>query len=514
MMKTPALATLLAASLLPLVASAQTALTVYNQNFAVVRERVPLELAKGVNAVTFDRATLHVEPDSVVLRDPRGKVALRILEQSYRADTASQGLMLSLFEGKELKFLVKNSDGEERTVVGKVIRSGYTPNVMAAQRYGQRFYQTQMAMGGGWNGNQGGGSPIIEVGGELRFSLPGEPIFPSLADDAVLRPTLTWQLASDRAAKLDAELGYVTGGLSWQAAYNLVSPEKGDMIDLVGWVTIDNQSGKTFSDTKVKLMAGDVSKLQPPGAEGLGSVTITAGTPMDFYAGAAPVTEKAFDEFHLYSLPRPVTLRNRETKQVEFLRASGVKSKTVYIYNGVSIDPQRYSHYNSESLRSDRDYGTKSNPKVWVYREFKNTKENGLGVPLPKGRTRFYRGDEADGALEFTGENAIEHTPEGETVRVYTGDAFDIVGERKRTAYVLRNGDREVEESFEIKVRNRKKEPVEVRVTERLYRWFNWTLLENSDPYVKTDDRNIEFRVTLAPDEEKVLTYRVRYDWK
>lgn len=513
-MKTPALATLLAASLLPLVSSAQTALTVYNQNFAVVRERIPLELAKGENSVAFDRATLHVEPDSVVLRDPRGKVTLRILEQSYRADTASQGLMLSLFEGKTLKFLAKNADGTERVLMGKVVRSGYTPNVTAAaQRYGQRFYQTQMAMGGGWGGNQGGGSPIIEVDGELRFSLPGEPVFPALADDTVLRPTLTWRLASDRAAKLDAELGYVTGGMSWEAAYNLVSPEKGDTLDLVGWVTIDNQSGKTFADSKVKLMAGDVSKLQPGPEDGMRMREQALGV-LRYDADVLPVTEKAFDEFHLYSLPRPVTLRNRETKQVEFLRASGVKTKTVYIYRGASFDPQRYQHYTSENIRNDRDYGTKSNPKVWVYREFKNTKENGLGVPLPKGRTRFYRGDEADGALEFTGENAIEHTPEGETLRIYTGDAFDLVGERRRTDYAQRNGDRETEEAFEIRVRNRKKEAVEVRVAERLYRWMNWTLLENSEPYVKTDDRNIEFRITLAPDEEKVVTYRVRYDWK
>ena len=498
---------------LPLFATAQTALTVYNQNFAVVRETVPLDLSKGVNAVTFDRATLHVEPDSVVLRDPSGKVSLRILEQSYRADTASQGLMLSLFEGKELKFISRNAAGEERIVRGKVIRSGYTPNVEAAQRYGQAFYNRQIAMGGGWGGNQAGGSPIIEVDGEMRFSLPGEPVFPSLADDTVLRPTLSWQLASDRAAKVDAELGYVTGGLSWQAAYNLVSPEKGDTLDLVGWVTIDNQSGKTFADAKVKLMAGDVSKLAPESGV-LGEMRLRAAGGAMFDGASQSVTEKAFDEFHLYLLPRPVTLRNRETKQVEFLRASGVKSKTIYVYNGVAIDARRYGGWNEESIRNDRDYGTLSNPKIWVYREFKNSKENGLGVPLPKGRTRFYRGDEADGAIEFTGENTLDHTPEGETVRIYTGDAFDLVGERKRTDYVLSNRNDQIEEAFEIKLRNRKKEPVEVRVTERLYRWLNWTLLTNSDPYVKTDDRNIEFRITLQPDEEKVVTYRVRYDWK
>jgi hypothetical protein len=511
-MKSTRLAAALAASLaLPLGAVAQTALTIYNQNFAVVRETVPLELSRGVNSVTFDRATLHVEPDSVVLRDPKGKVALRILEQSYRADTASQGLLLSLFEGRELDFIARNPDGTERRVRGTVVRSGYTPNIAASPRYGQVFQHRQVAVAGGWGGNQGGGSPIIEVGGELRFSLPGEPVFPSLADDTVLRPTLAWQLHSDRAAKLDAELGYVSGGMSWEAAYNLVSPEKGDTLEIVGWVTLDNQSGKTFTDAKVKLMAGDVSKLEPgappaPMAARAGAVFAAADL--------APVTQKAFDEFHLYSLPRPVTLRNREMKQVEFLRATGVKSQTIYVYNGAAIDPRRYNGWNQESIRNERDYGTQSNPKVWVYREFKNTKENGLGLPLPKGRTRFYRSDDADGALEFTGENALDHTPEGETVRIYTGDAFDIVGERKRTDYKLSNRNDELEEAFEIRLRNRKKEPVEVRVAERLYRWVNWSLFENSEPYVKTDDRNIEFRVTLAPDEEKVVTYRVRYDWK
>jgi len=488
------------AAALPLVFSsalcAQTALTVYNQNFAVVRETVPLDLSKGVNDVTFDRATLHVEPDSVVLRDPAGKVGLRILEQSYRSETASSGLMLSLFEGKEIDFITRDRENKEQIVRGKIIRSGYMPNIAASQRYGNQFYQRQMAMGG-WQGGGGGGGPIIEIDGKLRFSLPGEPIFPSLADDTVLRPQLAWKLSSDKKTKLDAELGYITGGISWESAYNLVSPEKGDTLDIVGWVTIDNQSGKTFSDAKVKLMAGDVSKLVPENDQ---YASMVSGAMRSYKSDAdARVTEKAFDEFHLYSLPRAVTLRNRETKQIEFLRATGVKASTIYVYNGVDVGGNRYRGWRDENIRNDRDYGTLSNPKVAVYREFKNTKENGLGIPLPKGRTRFYRQDNADGAIEFTGENTVAHTPEGETVRIYTGDAFDLVGERKRTDY---------------KLRNRKKEPVEVRVTERLYRWYNWAVIENSDPYVKTDSRNIEFRVTLKPDEEKVITYRVGYDWK
>ncbi|HUG11736.1 MAG TPA: hypothetical protein VMM36_12015 [Opitutaceae bacterium] len=483
------------------------ALTIYNQGFGVVRETIPLDLTRGVNSVRFSGATVHLEPDSVILRDPTGLVNLNVLEQSFRADTINQGLLLYLSEGKVIDFRTWQ-DGKETIVRGKVIRSGYVPNTAAMNRYGNQFAQRQYNLG---NHNTGSGQPIIEVGGLLRFSLPGEPLFPSLTNDAILYPTLTWQLRSDRDAKLDAELSYVTGGMAWEAAYNLVSPEKGDTISLVGWVTLDNQSGRTFEDAAVKLMAGDVSKLQPDGND-VGYAK-AARAEMDSMRQDG-VTEKAFDEFHLYTLPRAVTLRNREMKQVEFLRAEGVQSRVLYIYNGAAIDRRRYRGWNAESVRNDRDYGTVSNPKIWVMREFENTKANGLGVPLPKGRTRFYRSDEADGRPEFTGENTIDHTPEGETVRIYTGDAFDIVGERKRTDYVLNSSGSSMEEAFEIRLRNRKKEAVEVRVAERMYRWLNWSIVEQSDPFVKTAAQDGEFRIALEAGEERVITYRVRYDWK
>lgn len=487
---------------------AAPALTIYNQNFAVVRERVPLDLKAGVNTITYSGVTMHLEPDSVVLRDPSGKVALQVLEQSYRADTISQGLLLSLYEGKELDFLTRDRDGKEYIVKGKVIRSGYTPNYNAMQRYGNQFMMQQQAMGMG----QGGmGQPIIEVAGKLRFSLPGEPQFPALLDDSILKPQLAWQLHAGKPAKIEAELGYITGGMSWEASYNLIAPEKGDTMDITGWVTIDNQSGKQFDVAVIKLMAGDVSKLDPNQNEMRDEMF--RGAMMAKSMAAPQVTEKAFDEFHLYSLARPVTLRNRETKQVEFIRATGVKAKTLYIYNGVAIG-QQYRGWNAQNIRNQPDYGTESNPKVWVMREFKNSEDNGLGLPLPKGRTRFYRQDDADGRLEFTGENIIDHTPKNETVRIYTGDAFDIVGERKRINFVMSNRQDQMDEEFEIKVRNRKTEPVEVRVAERLYRWVNWQIIDMSHQFEKTDAQSIEFRVTVPADGETVVKYRVRYDWK
>jgi hypothetical protein len=234
---------------------------------------------------------------------------------------------------------------------------------------------------------------------------------------------------------------------------------------------------------------------------------------MDAAAPMAPaVTEKAFDEYHLYTLQRATTLRDRETKQMEFIHASGVASKQLYVYDGAKIDFNRYSGWNWENIRNDHSYGTESNPKIWVMREFANSQANHMGMPLPKGRVRFYRRND-DGQMEFTGENMIDHTPKDETVRIYTGNSFDLSGERRRTNYTVDNKQNAGTETFEIKVRNHKKEPVEVRVVEHLYRGKNWSVAANSDKYVKKDSQTIEFPVTVQPDGEKVITYTARYSW-
>jgi hypothetical protein len=485
------------------------ALTIYNQNFAVVRDSIHLKLKAGVNDISYNEATMHLEPDSVVLRDPTGKRILQILEQNFRADPISQALLLNYYEGKTIEFESQpgGASGKKEIISGKIVRSGYVPHQQAFNQYGQQYYQNQMA----YAAPDAGGQPIIEVNGKLRFSLPGEPLFPALPDDSILKPTLTWQLNADKGGALDAELSYVTGGMSWQAAYNLVSPEKGDTLDLVGWVTIDNQTGKSFNQAKIKLMAGDVNKIQ--NQNGFRSF---AGEQMmlayDYSGAQPPVTEKTFDEYHLYTLDRATTLLDRETKQVEFVRANGIQSRTIYVYDGAKIDHNRYNGWSYENIRADRDYGTQSNPKVWVMREFKNSEENHLGMPLPKGRLRFYRRD-ADGQMEFTGENTIDHTPRDEMIRVATGDAFDVVGERKRTNHHLDNDQHQLDESFEIKLRNHKKEAVEIRVVEHLYRWPTWDITAKSADFVKTDDQTIEFRAQAKPDAEETVTYTVHYSW-
>jgi len=473
------------------------ALTIYNQQFAVVKQGLALDLKPGQNHVEVTDITGHLEPDSVFLRSLEEGRHLRILEQNYRNDPVSEQMLLSLYEGKTIDFLAP-----DKTIVqGRIIRSGFVPHSTVA--YGQQYYQAQAMYV-----QEGTGQPVIEVNGKLQFTLPGQPIFPALADDTVLKPTLSWELDTDKAGKSTAELSYVTGGMNWEASYNVVAPTKGTDLELVGWVTLDNQSGKTFRDARIKLMAGDVNKVQPA----LGVYAKMQAVSADSRESVGPqIMEKAFDEYHLYTLERATTLHDRETKQVEFVRAAGVKSKTVYVYDGWKVDPN-YRNWPMETIRVQDAFGTQSNSKVWVMQEFKNSSENHLGIPLPKGRVRFYRRDD-DGQLEFTGENEIDHTPKDELIRIYTGNAFDLTGERRRVDYKLNSQARWVDESFEIKVRNHKSTPVEVRIVEHLYRWTNWDISKSSDPFNKVDSQTAAFTVQIPPDGEKVLTYQVHYSW-
>ncbi|HEV2207482.1 MAG TPA: hypothetical protein VG167_01825 [Verrucomicrobiae bacterium] len=489
---------------------AAPSLTIYNQNFAVVRETVPMDLKAGTNRIQFTGATAYLEPSSVVLRDPADLHPFQILEQNYRGDPVSQATLLQLNEGKTIDFEVLRTEGDRVTrelVQGKIIRAG-------SGGYGPQPYY------GGYSPTTL--QPIIEVNGKLRFELPGQPLFPALADNTILKPTLLWVIDSPQPARFDAELSYITSELRWESDYNLVLPERGNTLDLVGWITMDNQSGRTFENARIKLMAGDVSKIQNRRQDkamlfgGMGG----GGAP------PPPVTEKSFDEYRLYTLDRPATLLDREKKQVEFVTVADVQSTPIYIYDGASTDPDQV--WAVEGMHTEPEYGVHSQTKVWALRQFFNSATNHLGLPLPKGRVRIYRRD-TDGRLEFVGENTIKHTPRDELVRLFTGNAFDLVGERKRTEFKvdlsgagsidpvtglpLPRGTRAVDEWFEITLRNHKTEPVEIRVLEHLCRGVNWEIQEKSDPFEKIDSQTIEFRVPLEPDAQRRITYHVHYSW-
>ena len=468
-------------SLLPIVLvsslQAQSGLTIYNQGVAVVRETVPLELKNGVVNVSFDRATAQVRPDSVVLRDPAGKVAFSILEQGYRNDPVSQSLLLQHFERKEIRFQNTTAEGLNSIVKGKIIRSGYVP--------GRRSQ-----------------SPIIEIGGQMQFSLPGLPLFPALGDDSILRPTLNWQIDSASEAKFDAQLSYLSGGFDWHATYNVVAPEKGETVSINGWVTLKNHSGTAFRDAKVKLVAGEVNVVGA--VSGGGGDDPFADPSRAMSMRKSQVTEKSFDDFHLYGLPRPITLRDQETKQVEFLSSQKVQARKKYVY--APSNHRFYGGWNHNPM--NQEFST----EVSTFWEFKNSKENGLGVPFPAGNVRFYRSDDADGNLEFVGENYISHTPKNEVISVETGKAFDLLGERTITNFEKQTSGLDwVRESFEITLTNRSESEKTITVREPLWRWSNWKIEKSSIEFKKVNAHNIEFEVTIPADSKKTVTYTAHY---
>jgi len=371
---------------------APPALTVYNQDFAVVRELIPLNLKSGLNSVRFAGVTARLEPESVALRDCAGGQTPRIFEQNYHPPVSQQDMM-TRYSGQTIEFLVRDGD-RQQIVSGKIIRPGSIYNVALQRRYGENFYP-----GGYCNPQmspeqQGLEQPLVEVNSKLQFALPGTPLFPATSDESIFHPEINWVLDSDRSGGTRCELSYVTRGMTWEADYSVIAPaashgnaarntggERSESLDLLGWVTLDNHSGRTFEDARVKLMAGDVHKIQPgqpmtgPVA-GLGGGLLRLGG-----AGQPMVTEKAFDEYHLYTLERPTTLRDNETKQVEFLRRSGIPSHRVYVYSGFTFHPDPTMNYQPDYLRFERWFGTTSNPKVWVMQEIENSENNKLGIP-------------------------------------------------------------------------------------------------------------------------------------
>jgi hypothetical protein len=494
---------LVVAPLLAGALAAQTQLTVYNQDFATVKETRALDLVQGENEIRVTDITAHLEPASVILRDLRLPDSIRILEQNYESDPLSEGLLLRKSEGKTLEFEVADQGGPH-IVKGKILRSGYVPHISAYERYGAQYQYAQQV----YSNPEGGGQPIVEVDGKVKFGLPGRPIFDALDPKAFLKPTLLWRLWSADAGRHQVEFSYLTGGMHWEANYNAVAAEKGDTFDIVGWVTLENMSGKDFENASVKLMAGDVARAPQNGQTdyiAMGAAASPAAI------GPPPVTERAFEEYHLYTLARPTTVLDREVKQVEFVRASGVPAARIYVYDGLRAD-SRWNGWNPISLRTNAEYGSVSNPKVWVMLEFKNSEKSHLGMPLPKGQVKVYRRD-TDDRNEFIGEDSIDHTPTDETVRLYTGNAFDLVGERRQTNFKVDSNNHWVDESFEIRVRNHKKEPVRVRVVEHMVRWSQWEITAKSQDFVKKDARTAEFRPLIEPGGEAVIDYTVHYSW-
>jgi hypothetical protein len=256
----------------------------------------------------------------------------------------------------------------------------------------------------------------------------------------------------------------------------------------------------------VKLVAGDVKRLSRGDAEATTERVIVTGSYIPTGESSPGVQTRTFDEYHEFSLPQPVTLGEAETTQVELVRANDIALTRSFLYDGANLNLETTIY----DPQLDAAFGADSNSKVLITTEFKNDSSNHLDIPLPKGRMHFYRHD-AEGRLQFTGDSAIANTPQGEMVRAVTGSAFDLVGERRQTDFRVDETKRTAEESFEVKLRNHRKEAVEVRVIEHPARWRQWEITAQSLPAKKIDGRTIEFRLPVKPGEEGVVTYSIRY---
>ena len=467
---------LAAAALLAAVSASAMEVTVYNQNLGLVKENRTFELKTGVNEVLATEVAAQIDPTSVHFKSLTSPEGVSVLEQNFEYDLISQEKLLEKYLGKTIeleRFMGPN--GEKREVVSGVLLSNL-------------------------------GGRIMNVGGKIYVNPPGEPILPELPEGLLTKPTLKWSLRSARGGTNNCEISYLTTGLSWQSDYVLVTNAADDQLDLNAWVTINNGSGATYKDAKLKLVAGDVHRAEGPRP----MRGMYAAKAMALEAAAAPqFAEKSFFEYHLYTLQRPATVRENETKQIELASAANVPVKKLFIYDGV--EGLNWGEYN-EYYRMEPNYGVQGQKKVWVMLEFKNSKDNNLGIPLPKGKVRVYKKD-TDGALEFIGEDAIDHTPKDEKVRIKMGDAFDVVGERSRTSYESDIHKHWFRESFEIKLRNHKEEDVTVKAVEHLYRWTNWKIEASSQQFTKKDAQTIEFEVPVKKDGESVVTYTVKYSW-
>ena len=446
--------------------------------YALVRDERELKIRQGRSQLSFTEVAALIDPTTVTftsLTDP----ATRALEQNFQFDLVSTQKLL-------LKFI------DKPITVDKVVGNSVTPVS------GTLLSATDGIVLRGTDGS--------------IYSLPSYAgvKFPDLPGGFNTKPTLVWDLQSPAGGTHKTRVTYQTGGITWWADYNLVFDEGADansgVLDMSAWVSIINMSGATFDNARLKLVAGDVNRVQPENAYDVRREVLmkAAAAPAD----AAGFTQKDFFEFHLYTLGRPTTLPNNSTKQIElFDQAKKIPAKKVLTYNGA---PQFYP-YGSPNI--NRDTGSEMNKKVDVFLEFKNDKQFGLGVPLPAGRLRVSKLDSADGSLEFIGEDQIDHTPKDENVRVKLGSAFDIVGERRQVNFSVDTNAKWMEEEIEVKLRNHKSQPVEVMVNENLYRWSNWKVLTKTHDFKKDDARTITFPVKIAKDGEAVVRYRVRYSW-
>lgn len=430
-------------------------LTVYNQNFVVVRERRLLDLRQGRASVRFREVAATIVPETVQFSVLKKPDAARVVEQSYEFDLVSADRLLDKYIDRDLAVVAR--DGGTRK--GRLLS----------------FDNSQLVL------QTDTGVDLVPRGGNVK-----DIQLSKLPANLLTRPTLVWQLDARAAGKELVKVSYAAQSMSWRVDYRARVNKAADRMDLAGWVTVTNHTGTTFKDARLKLMAGDLNLVAPENGR-LGQLRlVTSGAPEDYSpAGGRRIVQQAFAEYHLYELARPTTLHDRATKQVELLDVEGIPLK------------RRYEVRHGE-------------PRVTVLLEFKNEEKlaKGLGVPLPKGPVRvFQQGD--DGTAEFVGQDQLDHTPKDEPVKLRLGYAFDLTA--RRTLVAQREDKKQVEQDLAIRLRNRKQQAVTIDVIEGVNARASWEMVRKSHDFTRRDVGTLVFPVTVGPNAEIVLTYTIRY---
>ncbi|MFO0972622.1 MAG: DUF4139 domain-containing protein [Phycisphaerae bacterium] len=445
--------------------------------YAVVKQERPIEIKAGRDTIRFSDVAALIDPTTVTFESLSDSKGTRVLDQNYQFDLVSSAKLMERYIDRPIT--VERVEGDHVSTT--------TGTLLSTQ--------------GGLVLRTADGVQVINGYSNVRF--------PDLPGGLITRPTLVWDVESAGGGTQPTRVSYQTGGMTWWADYNVVFSEGKDAnsgaLDVGAWVSIINQCGASFDDAKLKLVAGEVHRAQQQADFGAPESKLAMGR-----VTGGGFVEKAFFEYHLYTLGRPVTLPQNSTKQIElFPVARGVPCEKVLVYYGLG---SRFLGSFADPV-TDRSYGGGGNKKVDVYLRFRNDEKSGLGIPLPAGRIRVSKRDPADQSLEFIGEDTIDHTPRDERVQIALGTAFDVVGERRQADFRVDTSRRTIDEKIEIELRNQKSEPVKVIVKENLYRWVNWEITAKSHAFEKTDSRTIEFPVTVAPGRPLKLSYTVHYSW-
>jgi hypothetical protein len=440
-------------------------ITIYNQNFGVVREVRNVDLPVGRVSLEFRDVAKNIQPETVGIRSLTDVDALAVYEQNYRYDLLTPEKLLEKYVGKHVLLHRWNE------ALGK--DEDFDAVVISTE-----------------------GGAVFQIGDQITYGFPGRVSFPGVPPNLIAKPTLVWLLGSG-APKQKVEVTYLTQNLNWRSDYVLVVDENDAKGDLQGWVTLTNTSGASYENAKLKLVAGDVQRIQPD-TDADGILDEEDGAEKNKKMDEAPkFVEEGFFEYHLYTLDQPTTVLDNEQKQVSLLEAKGVAISKKLIFYGAN-----YYYRSSYGLVA-------SNQKVGVYLDIQNEEKNHLGIALPKGIVRVYKKDKS-GQQQFIGEDSIDHTPRDEKIRVKMGDAFDVVADKKQTDWKPL-GECLSESAWEISVRNHKDTAETVELYEPA--GGDWTIVSSSLPPNKKDQQTFTFDVKLAAKSEVKVTYRVRVRW-